>query len=175
MDIRRKATANMQIPATELLSCLHIAGSGTRAVLTIAAVGATTGLCHCPSVLHACMTHNSMHLFWALCCHAAGAQSSSTSTSKSPFQSATKTTPRTKPADAEQGGDQRQRSIAMVNEGLEVRQQQPQTDGHAAQHTAQHSTAEAVRDRHDIAAMLQLAASMQGYNRRQVPPSRTAS
>lgn len=51
----------------------------------------------------------------------AGAQASSTAGSKSPFQSATKTTQRTKPAGADAGGDQRQRSIALVNEGLEVR------------------------------------------------------
>eukprot|EP00878_Enallax_costatus_P022844 GHUV01024274.1.p1 GENE.GHUV01024274.1~~GHUV01024274.1.p1 ORF type:complete len:167 (+),score=34.84 GHUV01024274.1:26-502(+) len=42
--------------------------------------------------------------------------STSTSTSKSPL--ATKTTPRTKPAGADTS-DQRQRSIALVNEGLE--------------------------------------------------------
>lgn len=52
----------------------------------------------------------------------AGAQASSTAGSKSPFQSATKTTQRTKPAGADAGGDQRQRSIALVNEGLEVRE-----------------------------------------------------
>jgi hypothetical protein len=47
----------------------------------------------------------------------------STSTSKSPFQSATKT----RTADTNvSGGDQRQRSIALVNEGLEVRRQQQQ-------------------------------------------------
>jgi len=88
--------------------------------------------------------------------HAAGAQSSSTSTSKSPFQSATKTTPRTKPADAEQGGDQRQRSIALVNEGLEVRQRHKLT---VMQYSTAHSTAQIVRDRQHAAAMMQLAAS----------------
>jgi hypothetical protein len=49
--------------------------------------------------------------------------SASTSTSKSPFQSATKT----RTADTNvSNGDQRQRSIALVNEGLEVRSQQQQ-------------------------------------------------
>lgn len=69
------------------------------------------------------LLHARCHAFFALIAVSAAVVGSqaSTSTSKSPFQSATKTTQRTKPAGgADAGGDQRQRSIALVNEGLEV-------------------------------------------------------
>jgi hypothetical protein len=61
-------------------------------------------------------------------CAVPAGPATSTSTSKSPFQSATKT----RTADTNvSGGDQRQRSIALVNEGLEVcRWQQQQQQKH---------------------------------------------